>query len=60
MAEADWDDDFPMYRSTDSGLWHNYVHDLRDTAEAPRRKEPAGAVRRVLGEKKFESSTHPR
>ncbi len=29
MAQADWDNDFPMYRSTYSGLWHDHVRALR-------------------------------
>jgi hypothetical protein len=45
VAQADWDDDFPMYRSTYSGLWHNYVQALHDMAEAQRRKEPERAAR---------------
>ena len=40
-----WNDDFPLYRSTYSGLWHDYVRALRGMAKAQRGTEPERAAR---------------
>ncbi len=39
-----WNDDYPLYRSTYSRLWHDYVRALRGMAEPQRRKQSERAA----------------